>query len=63
MELLSWERELDKITSNCKWYPLITNLSIRKANRILQRAFYSSVNILGIDLKRGVNGEYLIQSN
>lgn len=58
----SWKIQLYKVTTSCRWYPLITNLSIGKANRILQRAFYSCVTMLGIDLKRGVNGEYLIKS-
>lgn len=63
MRQYAWKIQLEKICSSCKWYPIITNLSIGRANRILQRAFYSSITILGIDLKRGSNGEYLIKAD
>ncbi len=63
MDELSIDEQLEKLVRNCKWAEIVQGVSISRAKQYLQRCFYSAITILGIDLKRSKNNEYLIKAD
>jgi hypothetical protein len=62
METKTWENQLDKVLTSCRWKPVVSDVRLAIAKQYLQRAFYSTVTVLQIDLSRSLEGGYLIRA-
>lgn len=62
MESLTIDEQLAKIVTSCKWAEVVDGLRMARIKRYLLRAVYSTITILRIDLKRSMDGDYLIKA-